>query len=84
MKIHKTILTILAAIHASVKLTGPGYNSGWVHRRRSHASSVSSYTSHGYDSGTCWNGGGDGWATPYDDGPSPSPGGGDRQLRHCV
>ena len=74
----------MEAIHASVRLKGSGYDSGWIHRRSTHASSVSSYTSHGYESDTCWNGGGDGWATPYDDGPSPSPGGGDRQLRHCV
>ena len=74
----------MRVINASVRLKRSGYDSGWIHRRSTHASSVSSYTSHGYESDTCWNGGGDGWATPYDDGPSPSPGNGDRQLRHCV
>ena len=74
----------MAQISASVQLKGPGYTSQWMHQRNRDARSARAYTSHGYQSGTCWQGWGEGWATPRNSGPVPGPAGGSQQLSRCV
>lgn len=74
----------MAAMEAAVLLKGPGYWSGWQSYLYHYTRSALAFTSHGYDPDTCWLGGGAGSATPMDNGPNPSPSGGDRQLRLCV
>ncbi len=72
----------MASISAGVWLKGPGYSSGWLHYVRHQAKSASLSKSRSLSSG-CWNGWGAGAASPENDGPNPSPGTGDRQLKEC-
>ena len=74
----------MAQISASVQLRGPGYTSEWMHQRNRGARSARAYTSHGYQSGTCWRGWGEGWATARNSGPVPGPAAGSQQSSRCV
>ena len=69
------------AIKSAVRLKGPNYDPGWTEATINlNNSRASSYDSSTYSGSALWKAWGSGTAYPHDDGPLPSPDGGDCQI----
>ena len=73
----------MAAMNAGAQLLAPSWDSGWIHQVEHNSKRASSYASRSYKVDTCWTAKGNGWATPRNDGPNPSPVAGSGIKREC-